>query len=98
MNYKNDYRSSDYRSSDYRSNDYRNGEFCPNCIPQETVIQNVQLATAYVPFQKFCTVMSPLESLFKGTAFPELFSPYSKREYINLEPETCSRSVEMGRY
>jgi hypothetical protein len=29
-------------------------------------------------------------SLTTGTAFPELYSPYCKREYANLEPEvTC---------
>ncbi len=42
------------------------------CIPQETVIYNVRLARAYVPFQKFCTTYVPLESLKKGTVFPEL--------------------------
>ena len=49
-----------------------------NCIPQETTIANVRLATAYVPFQKFCTTYSPLKSLAEGTAFPELRSPYSR--------------------
>jgi len=29
--------------------------------------------------------------LCRGTAFPELYSPYSKREYVNLEPEKCQR-------
>lgn len=48
-----------------------------NCIPQETTIANVRLATAYVPFQKFCTTYSPIKSLAEGTAFPELYSPYS---------------------
>lgn len=42
------------------------------CIPQETVIYNVRLARAYVPFQKFCTTYVPLESLKRGTIFPEL--------------------------
>jgi hypothetical protein len=51
------------------------------CIPQETVIEGVRLAAAYVPFQKFCTHFSPLEGLMKGTAFPELVSPYDGREY-----------------
>lgn len=46
------------------------------CIPQETVIYNVNLAKAYVPFQKFCTIYSPMEGLKKGTIFPELYSPY----------------------
>lgn len=47
-----------------------------NCIPQETVIKNIRLAMAYVPYQKLCTLFSPMEALNKGTAFPELYSPY----------------------
>ncbi|WP_291632541.1 spore coat associated protein CotJA [Clostridium sp.] len=47
-----------------------------NCIPQETEIKNVRLAAAYVPYQKLCTLFSPLEALKKGTVFPELYSPY----------------------
>jgi hypothetical protein len=50
------------------------------CIPQETVIRDVLLARAYVPYQKFCTLFPPLEALQKGTAFPELFSPYEKKD------------------
>ena len=52
---------------------------CPtmnNCIPQETVIKDVRLAAAYVPFQKLCTLFTPMEALKRGTAFPELYSPY----------------------
>lgn len=64
---------------------------CERCVPQETSIHCVLLATAYVAFQKFCGVWSPCESLLTGTAFPELYSPYRKREYANLEPEvTCT--------
>jgi hypothetical protein len=48
-----------------------------NRIPQETTIANVRLATAYVPFQRFCTTYSPIKSLVEGTVFPELCSPYS---------------------
>ena len=33
-----------------------------NCIPQETVIRNVRLAAAYVPYQKLCTLFSPIRS------------------------------------
>lgn len=51
-----------------------------NCIPQETVIKDVRLAAAYVPFQKLCTLFSPLDALKRGTAFPELFSPYEKKD------------------
>ena len=48
------------------------------CIPQETTITNVRLANAYVPFQKLCTQYSPDMALKKGTAFPELYSPWAK--------------------
>ncbi|MCB2295019.1 spore coat associated protein CotJA [Clostridium algoriphilum] len=48
-----------------------------NCIPQETVIKNIRLAAAYVPYQKLCTLFAPLEALKRGTAFPELYSPYN---------------------
>ena len=47
-----------------------------NCIPQETVIENVRLAAAYVPYQFICTLFTPFEALRRGTAFPELYSPY----------------------
>ena len=50
------------------------------CIPQETVICNVRLARAYVPFQRLCNLYNPKEALNKGTAFPELYSPYFKTE------------------
>lgn len=50
------------------------------CIPQETVIEGVRLAAAYVPYQKFCTRFSPLEGLMRGTVFPELVSPYEGRD------------------
>lgn len=51
-----------------------------DCVPQETVIRNVRLAAAYVPYQKFCTCYSPLEGLMNGTIFPELVSPYGGKE------------------
>ena len=71
---------------------------CERCIPQETSIRCVRLATAYVPFQEYCGVWSPCRSLTTGTAFPELYSPYSKREYVNLEPEaTCPPQRPCGR-
>jgi hypothetical protein len=50
---------------------------CPMpCVPQETVLRNVKLARAYVPFQKLCSLYSPIDALKRGTAFPELYSPY----------------------
>ena len=67
------------------------------CIPQQTVIEDVQLAAAYVPFQKFCGTLAPMEALCKGTAFIELFSPYRKREFANIEPEIPRRCFCEGR-
>ena len=56
-----------------------------NCIPQETVIENVRLAAAYVPYQCLCTLFTPIDALMRGTAFPELFSPY-KGEDKKISP------------
>ncbi len=42
------------------------------CIPQETYISNVELARAYVPFEKLCRTYTPLGALIRGTAFPPL--------------------------
>ena len=47
-----------------------------NCVPQETIIEKVRLAAAYVPYQYICTLFTPFEALRRGTAFPELYSPY----------------------
>ncbi|MGI5849347.1 MAG: spore coat associated protein CotJA [Christensenellales bacterium] len=47
------------------------------CIPQETTIKNVQLAHAYVPFQKLCTTYTPMRALEEGTAFPEFGNSYA---------------------
>lgn len=47
-----------------------------NCIPHETKIENVRLAAAYVPYQHICTLFTPFEALRRGTAFPELYSPW----------------------
>lgn len=56
---------------------------CPpmqQCIPQELVIRNVRLAAAYVPYQRLCTLLSPIEALRHGTVFPELYSPYEGKD------------------
>ena len=66
-----------------------------NCIPQETVIKNVRLAAAYVPYQKLCTLFTPLEALKRGTAFPELYSPYDgKEKCYKLESNEKERAYE----
>ena len=48
------------------------------CIPQEMTITDVQLARAYVPWQKMCTTYTPEQALKEGTAFPELSAPYRR--------------------
>lgn len=50
------------------------------CIPQELTIDNVRLAAAYVPYQFMCELFTPIEALAKGTAFPELFSPFERKD------------------
>ena len=68
---------------------------CNNCIPQETVIKNVRLAAAYVPYQKLCTLFTPLEALKRGTAFPELYSPYDGEDKCcKLESNKKERAYE----
>jgi hypothetical protein len=60
-----------------------------HCIPQETVIRNVRLAAAYIPYEKLCTLYSPIEALKKGTIFPELYSPYEARDIKCDQSDTC---------
>jgi hypothetical protein len=57
------------------------------CIPQETVITDVKLARAYVPYQKLCTTFPPVEGLDKGTIFPELYSPYKGADKCERPPK-----------
>lgn len=53
----------------------------PNeCVPQETVLENVRLAQAYVPFQFLCSTFSPESALMKGTIFPPLWDNYKRRK------------------
>ncbi len=47
-----------------------------SCVPLETPIMDVRLAHAYVPWQKLCGTMSPVQSLKSGTIFPELTDQY----------------------
>ncbi|MDP4090665.1 MAG: spore coat associated protein CotJA [Bacillota bacterium] len=66
-----------------------NSQMSGSCIPQETVIKDVRLAMAYVPFHKMCTLLPPMEALLKGTAFPELFSPYEGKDKKYKPPVKC---------
>ncbi|NLX62687.1 MAG: spore coat associated protein CotJA [Tissierellia bacterium] len=42
--------------------------------------RRMELARAYVPFQRLNQVYDPKEALMKGTLFPELFMPYKKEK------------------
>jgi len=38
------------------------------------------LAKAYVPIQEYDKAYHPLQALFRGTLFPELYRPYKEKE------------------
>src|SRR5690554_5216143 len=63
------------------------GTPCHPCVPQETVIENVKLARAYVPFQKLCGTYPAVRALCKGTLFPALFSPYKGPDKKHRPPQ-----------
>jgi len=46
------------------------------CVTLETPIEDVKLAHAYVPVQKFCKTFAPMTGLMKGTIFPSLSGLY----------------------
>ena len=46
------------------------------CVPQETEINTVRRANAYVPMQRLCETFEPLHGLRHGTIFPPLVSDY----------------------
>ena len=43
-----------------------------DCTPFDKTITVTGLAQAYVPMQKMCTLMEPVQALLAGTVFPEL--------------------------
>ncbi len=45
------------------------------CIPCEQKIICNDLARAFVPFQKYCSLLEPCEAFLAGTVFPELYKP-----------------------
>lgn len=47
-------------------------------------INKMELAKAYVPFQKINQVYNSNEALRKGTLFPELYKPYKDYGSLNL--------------
>ncbi|NNU75325.1 spore coat associated protein CotJA [Clostridium estertheticum] len=67
-----------------------------NCVPQETIIKHVRLAAAYVPYQKLCTIFSPLEALKRGTAFPELYSPYDGEDKMSSNLKSSNKERTYG--
>lgn len=63
-----------------------------NCIPQELVIKDVRLAAAYVPYETLCLLFTPMEALMRGTAFPEIYSPYEGEDKKAKPMEMSKRS------
>ncbi|WP_317366387.1 spore coat associated protein CotJA [uncultured Tyzzerella sp.] len=59
------------------------------CIPYEEYIKVDELARAYVPFQKLCSIYDKDEAMVKGTIFPELASPYCKKDKNNMKENQC---------
>ncbi len=45
-----------------------------------TPIDNLVLAQAYIPIQRYGKTFPPEEALKQGTLFPELVRPYTKRK------------------
>ncbi|MFA7163496.1 MAG: spore coat associated protein CotJA [Eubacteriales bacterium] len=53
----------------------RPGDKCPTPRPEPSMV----LARAYVPMQKYGKIFCPEEALAKGTLFPDLVRPYTKK-------------------
>ncbi|MCL2323165.1 MAG: spore coat associated protein CotJA [Oscillospiraceae bacterium] len=68
------YRDNDDHFNDDHFKDYDTDNDMKKEVKSE--IRNVELAQAYVPFQKMNRLFSPEEGLRKGTIFPELYKPY----------------------
>ncbi|MFZ5632852.1 MAG: spore coat associated protein CotJA [Bacillota bacterium] len=48
----------------------------PPPAPPGPSCPGMELATAYIPYQRYGPTYSPAEALEKGTLFPELYRPY----------------------
>lgn len=68
-----------YLENDRPFRDHDNDD-CEIKKENKTEIRNVELAQAYVPFQKINRLYRPKEGLYKGTIFPELYKPYKPCE------------------
>ncbi|MBM7582965.1 hypothetical protein JOD02_001834 [Caldicoprobacter guelmensis] len=63
--------------------DYRYPEHYPPRAPymyNYPMWKRVDLAEAYIPYQRYTTSFSPMEALHAGTMFPELVRPYEKND------------------
>ncbi|WP_250278167.1 spore coat associated protein CotJA [[Clostridium] colinum] len=64
------------------------------CIPYEEYIKVVELARAYVPFQKLCSIYDANESMIKGTIFPELARGYCEKDKnLMREDKPCFENM-----
>lgn len=59
------------------------------CVPYEEYIKVSELARAYVPFQKLCSIFDLEEGLKQGTIFPELARPYCRGDNRVREENAC---------
>ncbi|MEQ8199107.1 MAG: spore coat associated protein CotJA [Clostridiaceae bacterium] len=66
-----------------------------DCTPQETTIENVRLAAAYVPYETLCVIFPPMEALGRGTAFPELYSPYEGEDKKSILLVMCKEERDL---
>lgn len=74
------------------NNNCNNDNSHSKCVPYEEFIKVSELARAYVPFQKLCSIFDQEEGLIKGTIFPELVSPYCKGDSNMIrEDNPCNR-------
>lgn len=64
---------------------YRYPEYYPPQAPymywDYPTKKEVDLAEAYIPYQRYTTSLSPMEALRAGTMFPELVKPYQPNDY-----------------
>ena len=47
-------------------------------MPMPVMPKEFHYATAYIPYQYFCKILDPENSLEKGTVFPELIDDFTQ--------------------
>lgn len=62
----------------YRYSTPYNMQDCYNITPPMAK-RGLELARAYIPYQRYTKSFSPMEALEHGTMFPELVRPYKGR-------------------